>query len=284
QIIARIPGVAIRLPAKGGTPQLYRLPRLTPVDGVLRGRLPPVERVVGLDPESEFLFVTTAKHQLLGLDLGSGRVDTVATSVAHAALGPDGTLYAIDDQRHVVSLSRRTRFAWPQALTAMPRDLFGSTDQRLVGVIPQDRLLVAAPDQPSPVPPIAARRPCARSRRPARPAGARGPGGRGLRVDPPRADQTTHRHCADAVASRSAGDLAGWYADFPARHGRGVDAARFAQRGRAGPTRRGGSLGPLILAPTWRSGSSYKRRSGGGGKHRNERRRTALRADRKSTR
>src|SRR2546422_464544 len=156
QIIARIPGVAIRLPAKGGTPQLYRLPRLTPVDGVLRGRLPPVERVVGLDPESEFLFVTTAKHQLLGLDLGSGRVDTVATSVAHAALGPDGTLYAVDDQRHVVSLSRRTRFAWPQALTAMPRDLFGSTDQRLVGVIPQDRLLVAAPDQPSAVRPIAA--------------------------------------------------------------------------------------------------------------------------------
>src|SRR3989442_13748574 len=156
QIIARIPGVAIRLPAKGGTPQLYRLPRLTPVDGVLRGRLPPVERVVGLDPESEFLFVTTAKHELLGLDLGSGRVDTVATSVAHAALGPDGTLYAVDDQRHVVSLSRRTRFAWPQALTAMPRDLFGSTDQRLVGVIPQDRLLVAAPDQPSAVRPIAA--------------------------------------------------------------------------------------------------------------------------------
>src|SRR5882762_10599141 len=92
QILARSPGVAIRLPVKGGTPQLYRLPRLTPVEGVLRGRLPPVERVVGLDPESEFLFVTTAKHQLLGLDLGSGRVDTVATSVAHAALGPDGTL------------------------------------------------------------------------------------------------------------------------------------------------------------------------------------------------
>src|SRR2546427_9247962 len=156
QVLARTPGVAIRLPAKGGVPQLYKLPRLTPVDGVLRGRLPPVERVVGLDPESEFLFVTTAKHELLGLDLGSGRVDTVATSVAHAALGPDGTLYAVDDQRHVVSLSRRTRFAWPQALTAMPRDLFGSTDQRLVGVIPQDRLLVAAPDQPSAVRPIAA--------------------------------------------------------------------------------------------------------------------------------
>jgi hypothetical protein len=148
--------LAIRLLAKGGTPQLYRLPRLTPVEGVLRGKLPPVERVVGLDPESEFLFVTTPKHELLALDLGSGRVDTVATSVAQAALGPDGTLYAVDTLKRVTSLSRRTRFTWPQALTALPRDLFGATDQHLVGVIPQDRLLVAAADQPPTVHPIAA--------------------------------------------------------------------------------------------------------------------------------
>ena len=148
--------MAIRLPAKGGVPQLYRLPRLTPVEGVMKGRLPPVERVVGLDPESEFLFVSTAKRELLALDLGSGRVDTVATGVAQAVLGPDGTLYAVDTLRRVVSLSRRTRFTWPQALTALPRDLFGATDQHLVGVIPQDRLLVAAADQPPTIHPIAA--------------------------------------------------------------------------------------------------------------------------------
>lgn len=156
QVLARTPGVAIRLPAKGGVPQLYKLPRLTAVEGVLKGRLPPVERVVGLDPESEFLFVTTAKLELLALDLGSGRVDTVAVSVRQAALGPDGTLYAVDSLRHVISLSRRTRFAWPQALTALPRDLFGSTDQHLVGVIPQDKLLVAAADQPATIRPISA--------------------------------------------------------------------------------------------------------------------------------
>jgi len=156
QLLARSPGVAIRLLAKGGTPQLYRLPRLTAVEGVLRGTLPPVERVVGLDPESEFLFVTTAKHELLAVDLGSGRVDTVAVAIAQAALGPDGTLYAVDTLRHVISLSRRTRFTWPQPLTALPRDLFGATDQHLVGVIPQDRLLIAAADQPPTVRPIAA--------------------------------------------------------------------------------------------------------------------------------
>lgn len=111
---------------------------------------------MGLDAESEYLFVTTAKHELLALDLGSGRVDTVAVTVAQAALGPDGTLYAVDTARHVISLSRRTRFTWPQALTALPRDLFGATDQHLVGVIPQDRLLVAAADQPPTVRPIAA--------------------------------------------------------------------------------------------------------------------------------
>ena len=156
QILARSPGVAIRLPAKGGTPQLYRLPRLTPVEGVLKGKLPAVERVVGLDPESEFLFVTTAKHDLLALDLGSGRVDTVGTNIKQAALGPDGTLYAVDSTRHVITLSRRARFTWPQVLTALPRDLFGAADQHLVGVIPQDRLLVAAADQPPTVRPIAA--------------------------------------------------------------------------------------------------------------------------------
>src|SRR5216117_3596178 len=108
QILARSPGVAIRLPAKGGTPQLYRLPRLTPVEGVLKGKLPAVQRVVGLDAESEYLFVTTAKHELLALDLGSGRVDAVAVAVAPAALGPDGTLYAVDTLRRVISLSRRS--------------------------------------------------------------------------------------------------------------------------------------------------------------------------------
>jgi hypothetical protein len=156
QGLARMPAAAIRLPAKGGAPQFYRLPRMSLLEDALRGKLPPVERVIGLDTESEFLFVTTAKHELLALDLGSGRVDTVATNIAQATLGPDGTLYAVDVQRRVISLSRRTRFAWPQPLTALPRDLFGATDQHLVGVIPQDRLLIAAADQPPTVRPIAA--------------------------------------------------------------------------------------------------------------------------------
>jgi len=154
----RTTGVAIRLAAQGGAPRLYRLPRLIEVPGALRGRLPPLDRVVGLDAESEFLFVATVKKELLALDLGSGRVDTVAKEIAQAALGPDGTLYAVDAKGHVVSLSRRTRFAWPQLLTGVPRELFGSTDQRLVAVIPQGppRLVIAAADKPPAVRQISA--------------------------------------------------------------------------------------------------------------------------------
>jgi sporulation related protein len=149
--------VAIRIPAKGGLPRLYRLPRLTEVTGELRGRVPPVDRVVGLDPESEFLFLATAKQELVALDLGSGRVDTVATGIVQATLGPDGTLYAVDAKGRVISLSRRTRFAWPHPLAGVPREVFGSSDQRLVAVIPQDppRLLTAAADQPPAVRQIA---------------------------------------------------------------------------------------------------------------------------------
>src|SRR3990172_10144755 len=52
--VSRSTGVAIRLAAQGGPPRLYRLPRLIELPGALRGRLPAIERFVGLDAESEF--------------------------------------------------------------------------------------------------------------------------------------------------------------------------------------------------------------------------------------
>lgn len=154
----RSAGAALRVPSKGGAVRLYRLPSLVEVPNALRGRLPAVDRVVGLDPESDFLFVRTAVKEVLALDLESGRVDTVATGSEQATLGPDGTLYTVDAKRRVVSLARRVRFAWPQALSGQPRELFGAADQRLVAVVAQEppRLMVTAADQPPasrPLPP-----------------------------------------------------------------------------------------------------------------------------------
>src|SRR5207237_10025583 len=81
------------------------------------------------------------------LGLGSGGVDTVATAIEQATLGPDGTLYAVDGKGRVVSVARRVRVAWPQPLPAVPLQLFGAADQRLVAADPP-KLITAAADQP----------------------------------------------------------------------------------------------------------------------------------------
>jgi len=156
--LERPPGLAIRLAIKGGPPRLYRLPGLSELTGAAKGKLPAVEAVEGLDAEAAELFVRTPKRELLGLDLESGRVDTIATDVQHAAIGPDGTLYAVDGKRRVTTLSRRTRLVWPQPLASEPRDLFGATDQRLVALTSgrEPRILTAAADQPPASRPIPA--------------------------------------------------------------------------------------------------------------------------------
>jgi hypothetical protein len=123
---------------------MYRLPDLAEAPHVLRGRLPVAERVVGVDPEAEFLYVRTDKGQILAYDLESGRADTVAPLAVRAALGPDGTLYAVDTARRVISVARRVRFAWPQPLAALPAELFGAVNQRLVAVMREDLTRIVA--------------------------------------------------------------------------------------------------------------------------------------------
>lgn len=146
----RRPGFTIRVAANGGLPQLYRLPSLAPWSTPLRGKLPAVERILGVDPDAAELFVRTTKREVLGLDLESGRIDTVATDVQRATLGPDGTVYVVDAKRQVTTWSRRVRLAWPHPLTGDPTDLFGASNERLVATVGGDApaLLVAAADQP----------------------------------------------------------------------------------------------------------------------------------------
>jgi sporulation related protein len=132
---------------------VYRLSALVELPDLIRGKLPPVGRVVGLDTEAELLYVLTTKGAVLAVDLGSARVDTVATAVEQASLGPDGTLFTVDAKRRVVSLARRLRVAWTQPLPSLPHQLFGATDQRLVAVDPP-KLITATADQPAASRPI----------------------------------------------------------------------------------------------------------------------------------
>lgn len=133
---------------KGGAPRVYALPGLAEVSDALRGRLPPADAVVGVDAAQGLLYVRTAKQELLAFDLESGRSDTVATGVTAAVMGPDQTVYAVDAKHHVTDYSRRSRVAWPQALGAAPRALFGAGDERLIAVLGANppRLVTATSD------------------------------------------------------------------------------------------------------------------------------------------
>ena len=107
----------------GGPWQVYRLPDLAPVQ-TGTARLPRLDRLIGLDLETDQLFALTLRDELLAVDLLGGRIDTVATHVANAVLGPDGTLYAVDRAHRVTTLKRRVRRVWPDSLPAVPRELF----------------------------------------------------------------------------------------------------------------------------------------------------------------
>jgi hypothetical protein len=148
---ARRTAIALRVPAEGGAIEAYAIPSLAPLPGAVRGRVPAIARVVGLDAEYDYIFLRTPTNEILGVDLTSGRLDTVATAVERVTLGPDGTLFTVDAKRRVTTLKRRIRFAWPEALPAVPRDMFGGTDQRLVALLPLDppRLVIAGADQPA---------------------------------------------------------------------------------------------------------------------------------------
>jgi hypothetical protein len=140
---------AIRVRQGGGAWQVYRLPDLAPVRSI-GGRLPRIDRLVGLDPESDQLFALTLRDELLAVDLLGGRIDTVATQVVAAVLGPDGTLYGVNRAHRVTTLKRRVRRVWPDTLPGTPRELFGAADQRLLAVArgDQPQLITASADQP----------------------------------------------------------------------------------------------------------------------------------------
>jgi len=140
---------AIRVRQTGGAWQVYRLPELAPVQSGA-GRLPRIDRLIGLDQETDQLFALTLRDELLAVDLLGGRIDTVATQVTVAVLGPDGTLYAVDRAHRVTTLKRRVRRVWPDTLPAAPRELFGAADQRLLVVARggDGRLVTASADQP----------------------------------------------------------------------------------------------------------------------------------------
>jgi hypothetical protein len=123
---------ALRIPREGGFARLYRVPALDSAPWKPAEKLPPVDRLIGADPEQGLVFLFDRKNNVVAVDLDTRRVRTFLENVRHATLGPDGALYAVDTGSAVIQLVRRTPVRFRSKLQGKPAELHGTMDGALL--------------------------------------------------------------------------------------------------------------------------------------------------------
>jgi SPOR domain len=128
------PAVALRLPSRPGTPRLYDLPALQPLDARFTAG-PAVDRIVGFAGDDDFVYAM-AGTDLAALDLRTGRYLTLDSAVTRAGMAPTGAvLLARADGSLGLAADRRVG-------PAPPLPAVGSVEE--VWPLPAGRLAVIA--------------------------------------------------------------------------------------------------------------------------------------------
>jgi hypothetical protein len=140
----------LRVPRGGGQARLYRVPTLEPSVWKLDDKLPPLERVLGADPEQGLVFLLDKKRNVVALDLETRRIRPSLEQVRQATVGPDGALYAVDTARNVTQMVRRTPVRFRSKLEGSPRELHGTMGGMLVASLAGDEptLEILGSDRP----------------------------------------------------------------------------------------------------------------------------------------
>ena len=112
------PSSLLRLPSHGGPADVYRVPSLQPSEWKIQGKLPEIRRAVGADLDQRVVYSLDIKGNVVLLDLQSGRFRLFLSRVRDVTMGPDGTLYTVDDSNLVTQTVRRT----PVRLHPRPHD------------------------------------------------------------------------------------------------------------------------------------------------------------------
>ena len=135
----------MRLIRAGGRAEAYAVPTLEPVDWRSDAAIPALDTLVGADFERHLVLAIDRKHNLFALDLDERKARTLAPQVRGAAMGPDGTVYAVDSGRSVLQISRRTTTRFPGQLAALPTAIFAGAGGTALAVEP-GRVAVVASD------------------------------------------------------------------------------------------------------------------------------------------
>jgi cell division septation protein DedD len=114
------PSSAVRLMRAGGRAEAYAVPSLDPLEWRSEVSVAAIEALVGADYERHVILALDRKRNLVALDLDERRARALAPQIREAAVGPDGTVYAVDSGRTVLQISRRTTTRFPGKLNEMP--------------------------------------------------------------------------------------------------------------------------------------------------------------------
>ncbi len=89
------------------------------------------------------------KNNVVALDLDTRRVRTYLENIRHAAVGPDGALFAVDTANSVIELVRRTPRRFRAKLQGKPAQLYGTMDDALIARLDgkEPNLQFLGPDQ-----------------------------------------------------------------------------------------------------------------------------------------
>jgi hypothetical protein len=134
------------------SPQLYRLPDLDEIPWQFESPESPVRSVIGYAGDRDQVYVLTESDVLAALDLGTGRMRTVDSNVAMAAVGPTGTPFAIHQDGSVASVGLRSLVPWSSGFPELPTRVWAGVRDRLLAVVESDSaraLVLVANGQPT---------------------------------------------------------------------------------------------------------------------------------------
>ncbi len=143
------PTTLLRLPAHGGEAVAYRSTDLTPL-GWSVAKVPPIRRYIGVDLDQGLVYAIDSARTLVAIDLRARRARILRKGVRNAALGPDGTLFAVDTTGRVTEVRGRRPLTLTDGLPASATELVGTASGRLL-VLPTPRrpdLMVFEPEGP----------------------------------------------------------------------------------------------------------------------------------------
>ena len=119
------PSSVVRLVRAGGRAVAYTVPALDSTEWRSETPVPALDTLIGTDFERHVVVGLDRKHNLVALDLNERRARILAPQIRAAAIGPDGSVYAVDSGRAVLQLSRRATTRLPGELATRPVVIFG---------------------------------------------------------------------------------------------------------------------------------------------------------------